>query len=122
MVIMFNHCKAFVVICFFFLSSQQESIANEITNSKAKNGISKVGPRDLETLYTRPSAANHLNSTGDGAEGGVGGGARGKKPKGRTGWPQHVWAQELKPEQAEVKGSWETAGVVCSAVAWSVVS
>lgn len=22
-----------------------------------------------------------------------------KKPKGRTGWPQHVWAAELKQEQ-----------------------
>lgn len=21
-----------------------------------------------------------------------------KKPKGRTGWPQHVWASELKTE------------------------
>ena len=94
----------------------------EISNSKTKNGISKCGPRDLETLYTRPtsstSSTNHAssNSSSSGVDGGVegsgsggvsgggggGGLTRGKKPKGRTGWPQHVWAQELKPEQTEV--------------------
>ena len=94
----------------------QESIALEISNSKTKNGISKCGARDLESLYTRPTTANSsatstsngaAASATDGAESGSGagggGGARGgKKPKGRTGWPQHVWAQELKPEQTEV--------------------
>ena len=98
----------------------------EISNPKTKNGILKCGPRDLESLYTRPTSSHHGSSSSsstagaDGSEGGGGGGggggsgggsgggggggtAKGKKPKGRTGWPQHVWAQELKPEQAEVR-------------------
>ena len=56
-------------------------------------------------MDARHSISNSIIMGGGGGVGGgegVAGGARGKRPKGRTGWPQHVWAQELKPDTTEV--------------------